>query len=129
MSPSPRGETTSGCAVSEPFGCPRDALRRGAATPISLAPDPRGRPREAIALLNDAGEVRVYLNLCMHLPIPLDSGSREFFDLDGAHLMCGTHGALYRLDDGYCFEGPCRGASLIALPFRITMDGRVEILG
>ena len=58
------------------------------------------------------GIVRAFVNLCMHLPVPLDAGSNEFLDDDGVHLICGTHGALYRPEDGLCIWGPCEGESL-----------------
>lgn len=83
-----------------------------------LAPDAFGRPREAIVLLDERDEPRAYLNQCRHLPIPLDAGSRQFFS--GGELQCSTHGARYRLRDGMCVTGPCRGASLAALPIEIT---------
>lgn len=85
---------------------------------VKLAPDSYGRPREAIVLLDDHDEPRAYRNLCQHLPIPLDAGSRQF--LIRGELQCVTHGARYRLDDGLCVSGPCRGASLIALPIEIV---------
>jgi nitrite reductase/ring-hydroxylating ferredoxin subunit len=83
-----------------------------------LAPDPFGRPREGIVLLDEGDQARAYLNQCRHLPIPLDSGSRHFFAF--GELQCATHGARYRLRDGLCVSGPCRGASLFALPVEIT---------
>lgn len=78
-----------------------------------------GRPREALVLRDHGGELRVYLNLCQHLPVPLDGGSRRFLSRDGAHLECGTHGALYRLEDGYCIDGPCEGEQLQPIAFDI----------
>lgn len=83
-----------------------------------LSPDAFGRPREAIVLLDDSDQPHAYLNQCRHLPIPLDAGSRQFFF--GGELQCLTHGARYRLRDGLCVAGPCRGASLVALPLEIT---------
>ncbi|HET6340424.1 MAG TPA: Rieske (2Fe-2S) protein [Polyangiales bacterium] len=83
-----------------------------------LAPDAFGRPREAIVLLDESDEPRAYLNQCRHLPIPLDAGSRDFFFK--GELQCSTHGARYRLRDGMCVAGPCRGAALAALPIEIT---------
>lgn len=80
---------------------------------------PRGedkRPREALVLLGSDGEPRAYLNRCRHLPIPLDAGSRQFMTHDGEHLLCGTHGALYRRDDGVCVAGPCVHLTLEKLP-------------
>jgi nitrite reductase/ring-hydroxylating ferredoxin subunit len=83
-----------------------------------LAPDAFGRPREAIVLLDESEVPRAYLNQCRHLPIPLDAGSRDFFF--AGELQCATHGARYRLRDGMCVTGPCRGAALAALPIEIT---------
>ena len=74
-----------------------------------------GEPRAALVLLDETGAVRAYVNRCKHLPIPLDGGSGAFFDASGAHLECGTHGARFRLADGYCVSGPCEGSSLDAL--------------
>jgi nitrite reductase/ring-hydroxylating ferredoxin subunit len=84
---------------------------------VPLAPDMSGRPREAIVVLDGEGAPRAYMNLCRHLPIPLDGGSRQFL-IDG-QLQCGTHGARYRLHDGLCVSGPCRGASLFALAVEV----------
>lgn len=86
-----------------------------------------GRPREVLVLATPDGEPRAYVNECQHLPVPLDGGSREFMNRAGTHLMCGTHGALYRLEDGYCTEGPCEGGSLERLPLRIDADGWVVL--
>jgi nitrite reductase/ring-hydroxylating ferredoxin subunit len=78
-----------------------------------------GRPREALVLRDHGGELHAYLNLCQHLPVPLDGGSRRFLSRDGAHLECGTHGARYRLEDGYCVDGPCEGEQLQPIAFEI----------
>jgi nitrite reductase/ring-hydroxylating ferredoxin subunit len=85
---------------------------------VQLAPDMSGRPREAVVVLDGAGVPRAYLNQCRHLPIPLDGGSRQF--LTEGQLQCGTHGARYRLNDGLCVMGPCRGASLFTLPVEVV---------
>jgi nitrite reductase/ring-hydroxylating ferredoxin subunit len=79
---------------------------------VRLSADGCGRPREALIVRDAAGVVRAYLNLCRHLPIPLDASGQ--FLVDGL-LQCGTHGARYQLEDGLCVSGPCRGASLQAL--------------
>ena len=94
---------------------------------VPLRPDAKGRPREALVVVLPSGERRAYLNLCCHLPVPLDGGSREFLSADGQHLVCGTHGALYRLHDGLCVEGPCTGERLLALPFEVREDGTVVV--
>jgi len=96
--------------------CAVDALVPGEAQTTALAPDPRGRPREALIVRDHAGTARAYLNRCRHLPIPMDCGSRDFYDDTKTRLICVTHGATYRLDDGVCDWGPCKGDALEALP-------------
>lgn len=94
----------------------RNEVHTGEVLVVAL---PRGedkRPREALVLLGQDGEPRAYLNRCRHLPIPIDSGSRRFLTHDGEHLLCGTHGAMFRRDDGMCIAGPCLHLALEALP-------------
>ncbi|MCC7535103.1 MAG: Rieske 2Fe-2S domain-containing protein [Deltaproteobacteria bacterium] len=87
---------------------------------------PSGRPREVIVLLDDDGLPRAFENLCKHLPVPLDGASGDVLSDDGRHLLCGTHGALYRFADGYCVSGPCEGDQLDAHDVEIV-DGRVKV--
>ena len=54
----------------------------------------------------------VYRNDCPHVGTPLDWTPDEFLDRAGENIICSTHGALFRIEDGYCFSGPCRGAFL-----------------
>jgi nitrite reductase/ring-hydroxylating ferredoxin subunit len=41
-------------------------------------------------------------------------------------IQCALHGALFRIEDGYCLYGPCQGASLHPLPLR--QEGAVVII-
>jgi nitrite reductase/ring-hydroxylating ferredoxin subunit len=82
---------------------------------VPLPRDEQGRPREALVLLGPDGEPRAYLNLCRHLPVPLDGGSKHYLTRGGEYLLCGTHGALFRRDDGLCVQGPCKNLSLFPL--------------
>jgi nitrite reductase/ring-hydroxylating ferredoxin subunit len=91
---------------------------------------PRGedrRPREALVLLGSDRRPRAYLNRCRHLPIPIDAGSRNFLSPDGEYLVCGTHGALYRRDDGYCVVGPCQHLALEPLALEEDEQGVLYI--
>lgn len=101
--------------------------KAGDAILVFLNPDEKGRPREAVVVVADDGRPRVYLNECKHIPIPLDAGTAQLLDDETGMLFCGTHGALYRLEDGYCTAGPCTGESLDTLPFVVDGDGRVLI--
>jgi nitrite reductase/ring-hydroxylating ferredoxin subunit len=90
----------------------REALSRLPVLVVRLAADRHGRPREALVVCDESGALRAYRNLCQHLPIPLDSGSRSF--MYQGDLQCLTHGARYRTSDGLCVYGPCKGAKLEA---------------
>jgi naringenin degradation protein FdeD len=77
----------------------------------------------ALMAIRRGRDVRVYLNSCPHWGSPLDLVPGHFLTRDGAHILCTTHGALFRVDDGHCLKGPCLGASLKAVCVRIDDDG------
>lgn len=92
-----------------------------------MAMGPHRLRRAAIILRDPLGRLRAYMNLCKHLPIPIDGGSGDLLDDERLHLICRTHGALYRMKDGLCIEGPCTGESLDPLTLRDGDDGMLEI--
>ena len=98
--------------------CPRAELVQGEVRPVDLPRGSDGRPREALVLLGSDGEPLAYLHRCRLLPVPIDGGTRQYLTHDGAYLLCGTHGALYRRDDGVCIAGPCLHLALEPLPLR-----------
>jgi nitrite reductase/ring-hydroxylating ferredoxin subunit len=65
-----------------------------------------GRPMRAFALRFD-GQVRAYLNRCLHVPAEMDWQPGEFFDSDKRLIICSIHGATYEPSDGRCVAGPC----------------------
>ena len=79
-------------------------------------------------LLKQDGEVRAYLNFCPHLGIPLNWQPDEFLSMEGTNIQCSTHGALFQLEDGYCFSGPCRGESLTPLNLEITEQQEIYLV-
>lgn len=104
----------------------RTEVERARVLVVPLPPDHDGEPREAIVLFDREGKLRAFLNRCRHLPIPLDAGARRFLDKDGS-ILCATHGALYRPEDGYCYAGPCRGLSLRGLALDVDDAGVIWI--
>ena len=102
----------------EVWFCREGELRDGVVRTTRLGLDDDGIPIVALLLRDENGIIVAYRNLCRHLPVPLDGGTGELLTDDGAHLICGTHGAIYRLFDGYCVDGPCEGLSLQPLSVR-----------
>jgi nitrite reductase/ring-hydroxylating ferredoxin subunit len=71
--------------------------------------------------------VFVYLNACPHLGVSLDIAPDRFLDARREHIQCSTHGALFRIEDGFCLKGPCAGERLTAIAARV--DGDAVLVG
>ena len=67
-----------------------------------------------------------YINRCPHFSIPINVQPDRFVTSDHSLIMCANHTATFRYDDGYCIDGPCRGASLDPVPIHDT-NGLIQI--
>jgi nitrite reductase/ring-hydroxylating ferredoxin subunit len=61
-----------------------------------------------------------YRNACPHQGTPLELFPDRFLTSDHQRFLCSTHGAQFRIEDGYCLKGPCKGKSLT--PFQVETD-------
>ena len=59
----------------------------------------------------DGQALRAWRNVCPHQGRRLDYAPGKFL-IDKQNLVCPAHGASFRLADGCCTSGPCRGESL-----------------
>jgi nitrite reductase/ring-hydroxylating ferredoxin subunit len=84
-----------------------------------------GKLRILVARRGD--RFHAYVNRCPHVGTPLDWSDDEFMDLERRHLLCATHGALFRVEDGLCVAGPCPGDRLEPFPIAVR-DGVVFAL-
>jgi nitrite reductase/ring-hydroxylating ferredoxin subunit len=73
-----------------------------------------GRPARAFAL-RFQGQVRAYVNRCLHVPTHMDWQPGEFLDADKRFIICSIHGATYEPSDGRCVGGPCGRGRLTAI--------------
>ena len=64
--------------------------------------------------------VHGYVNACPHVPTRLDYTPGEFLDAEGTYLLCDGHGALFRVEDGVCIDGPCLGERLAPVPVHVA---------
>ena len=78
--------------------------------------------RLGILLLRRGNEVWGYVNQCPHFSIPLNYEPGVFWTYDGEILMCAHHRAMFRFEDGACFDGPCQGRRLTAIPIKVDRD-------
>ena len=83
-------------------------------------PDPGARGFELIGthgamdvvVVRSGRTVHGYVNSCPHQGTPLETFPDRFLSQDGAELICSTHGARFRIEDGLCTRGPCKGKRL-----------------
>jgi nitrite reductase/ring-hydroxylating ferredoxin subunit len=92
MTDSPLPEVTEGCARGLTLG--------------------EGREAQDYVLVRRSGVLYAYENRCPHQGTPLETFPDKFLNADGSLLICSTHGARFRAEDGLCFSGPCKGERL-----------------
>ena len=66
-----------------------------------------------------------YVDSCPHAGWPLAAAPNRYLTRDGQRLFCGGHGAVFRIEDGFCIAGPCAEESLEAWPVEV-LDGMVR---
>ena len=67
-------------------------------------------------------DVYGYVNVCPHAGTPLEALPDRFLTEDRTELLCATHGARFRIEDGVCTDGPCQGQSLTVFPVHLEGD-------
>ncbi|WP_236552508.1 Rieske 2Fe-2S domain-containing protein [Belnapia sp. F-4-1] len=95
--------------------CAAEEIEEGAARGFPALP---GRFTGLFAV-RKGGEVRVYVNSCPHIGLPLEPLPNRFLDTRKAHIVCAVHGARFRIEDGVCISGPCIGQELEMVPCRV----------
>ena len=95
-------------------------------------PDGEGRGFEAddggddIFVVRRGEQAYGYVNCCPHAALSLDWIENQFMTLDKGHILCANHGAEFRIEDGFCVLGPCRGQSLEPAAVSVR-DGEVVL--
>ncbi len=70
------------------------------------------KPPVQYFLIYHENKVHSYLNRCPHTGVNLDWLPNQFLDSNNEFIQCATHGALFRIEDGRCLQGPCVGDQL-----------------
>ncbi len=84
----------------------------------------RNGKMESYIVVRKNGTAFVYLNSCPHIGSPLDFAPGRFLNPDKSMILCSTHGALFRIEDGHCVAGPCADQTLTSVPVDIR-DGAI----
>ena len=102
-----------------------DTIPDGAAVGLSVESD---GARHDLIVVRFGKRAVAYVNACPHLGTPLETFPGRFLDHTGKRLLCSTHGALFRREDGFCVFGPCVGLFLVKAPVSVV-DGAVVLTG
>ncbi len=97
--------------------CRLDELPTGRSKGVFIHPD--SRYADLVVARTRRG-VYAYRNRCPHTGAPMEWEPDQFLDYTNTLIQCGIHGALFRIEDGYCVSGPCARQSLQ----RITVSER-----
>jgi nitrite reductase/ring-hydroxylating ferredoxin subunit len=87
----------------------------------------QGSERFAMFVIRRNDEVKGYVNECPHVGGPLDWVSDQFLDTEKTHILCATHGARFRIDNGLCISPPCPGALLT--PVNVDVSDGMILMG
>lgn len=88
-----------------------------------VLPDARGRA--TVVVVRQGQQAYAYHNICPHYGQSRLGWKKDaFLNGDKSRLICAAHGALFRIEDGYCETGPCLGDALARVRVRIS-DGRI----
>ena len=101
--------------------CRADEIAEGAGRVVPIGP---GWPVPEVIVVRRGERWIGYHNRCAHMAVPLNLLANVF--IVGDALICDHHSARFRIDDGYCTTGPCKGESLAAIPLAIR-DGAVFV--
>jgi len=89
--------------------CPLSSLEETGARGIVIG---SGLAQRRYIVVRAGEKIRCYINQCPHQGTPLDTFPNKFLDDSGKLLVCSTHGARFRVADGFCVAGPCKGERL-----------------
>lgn len=79
-------------------------------------------------VVRQGGQVFAYQNFCVHVGHPLNWMPDRFLTKDNAAIICASHGAMYAIESGLCFAGPCKGKALRPVVIDVR-DGVVYVTG
>lgn len=103
--------------------CPVDAVPEASGHGLRFG---EGKQAFEMLLVRKGDAVWGYVNQCPHFKVPVNARPDDFVNSEGL-IMCSWHYAKFRLDDGYCVEGPCEGLSLKPVP--VHVDGATVRVG
>jgi len=87
----------------------------------------RGDREVKVFVVRHGDTIVCYHNICPHTGANLDWIPEQFLNASRNLIQCSTHGAQFRIGDGYCISGSCVGQKLF--PLKVKIEGEMfEVL-
>lgn len=67
-----------------------------------------------------------YVDQCPHVGLPMAAAPDRYLTRECDLILCGAHGALFRIETGMCIAGPAWGKALEAWPVEVEA-GEVRV--
>lgn len=80
-----------------------------------------------IFLVRRGDAAHAYVNECPHQGMSLCDQGESFLNLDGSRILCGVHGATFRITTGEALSGPALpDGRLMRVPISVK-DGEIRL--
>ena len=89
--------------------------------------DPQATGRDTIVVVRQGSTLHAWANACPHHGTPMAWRKNAFLNAARDRIVCGAHGAQFRIDTGLCTLGPCLGQSLTPVTLHIHVSGEVHL--
>ena len=93
--------------------CNLDEIKDGSARGFEFG---EGSSVLNIFIVRQGKDVYAYKNSCPHTGVTMNWQPDQFLDTSEEYIQCSLHGAIFRIEDGYCVQGPCAGNALTVIP-------------
>lgn len=99
--------------------CRLDDINDGAARGFELG---EGAALLHFFIVRQGTTVFAYRNSCPHTGVTMNWLPDQFLDSSAQYILCSMHGAMFRIEDGWCVRGPCAGDTLMSIPTYLQGD-------
>jgi nitrite reductase/ring-hydroxylating ferredoxin subunit len=90
--------------------------------------DPLGEGHDSMFIVRQGARLHAWRNACPHYDRARMAWKKdEFLNADRSQIVCGAHGAMFRIDTGECTIGPCLGQRLRAVEL-VQHEGAVYVV-
>jgi len=78
-------------------------------------------------VVRKGGALFGFVDRCPHTGLPLAPVPDRYLTRENDLILCGSHGALFRIGNGVCVAGPCVGRAL--WPWAVQLEGDDVVTG